>query len=125
MCRLMLIPARRVFALMIKDRVTIGNSSKRYLFGAIDKEKQPLPLTGFTCKVAVVNEDTDEIVIAQREVTEIYSDGLKFVVQLTKAETTQLVAGAVYAIVVEIENTSMPFDQEVKKYFKATRGYIT
>ena len=109
---------------MIKDRVTIGNSSRRYLFGAVDKDSLQLPLTGFTCKVAVVDEDTDEIVIAQREVTEIYSDGLKFIVQLTKAETAQLVDGGVYAMVVEIENTSMPFDQEVKKYFKANKGYI-
>jgi len=109
---------------MINHEVVVGNSSKRWLVGAFDIDNQPMPLTGCTCKIAVVDYESDETVIAPRDATELHSDGLRFVVQLTKAETSQLTPGRVYMLVSEMTNDSLFFDKEVKTYFKALKGYI-
>ena len=108
---------------MAVKEIVIGDISDAWLVGVKDKNKVPIPLTGFTCKLKVVDGAGAEV-IATRAVTLIEDDN--FVAYLTDVETKAFTNGICYRAVLQVENLSLPKEikKEVHREFKAIEGYI-
>lgn len=109
----------------IIETVTIGDISDAWAVNLKDINGEPLPLSDFSCRMAVVTETTGEEVFT-RSVTQVI-DGY-FQVFLTEAETLQLVDQVSYLLVVQIESDPdrlpKPIKKEMSETFKAVAGFI-
>lgn len=110
-------------------RIVIGDISDAWAVGMHDKNKQPMLLDGFTCKVSVVDSDNSELVNPQsviaREVTQ-KDDKDNFLVYFMDDETNLFIPEQYYVAVIQLENLSLekPIKKEIRRRFQAVVGLI-